>query len=293
MPTAELPSRRRFLSAGALAAVAGSIQPSLIADSTGLPRFGLVTYQWGKDWDLPTLIANCEKAGVHGVELRSTHAHGVEPELSKAERKEVRKRFADSPVTCVGPGSNERFDSPDPAVLKSAIERSKAFLQLSHDIGSTGVKVKPDRFYPEVPQEKTIAQIAGALRELGEFGNDLGQQVRLEIHGQLAEPAIIAKVMEACDHANARLCWNCNDPDVETGDGFEANFRLVRQWFGDTLHVHDLDGGFRPYPYEQLVKLLLETKYSGWCLLEAPKPRENLVDELRKQREIFDGLLEG
>ena len=26
-------------------------------------KFGLVTYQWAKDWDLPTIIANCEKTG--------------------------------------------------------------------------------------------------------------------------------------------------------------------------------------------------------------------------------------
>ena len=38
-------------------------------------KFGLVTYLWGRDWDLPTLIANCEQAGCLGVELRTTHAH--------------------------------------------------------------------------------------------------------------------------------------------------------------------------------------------------------------------------
>lgn len=284
-------TRRGLLSTVLTAAAAGSIQPSSIADPTGLPRFGLVTYQWGKDWDLAALIANCEAAGVHAVEPRTTHAHGIEPELSKSERAEVRKRFADSPVVCVGPGSNERFDNPDPAVLKAAIERTKEFLQLSHDIGSTGVKVKPDRFHSGVPEEQTIGQIARSLRELGEFGKNLGQQVRLEIHGQLAPPPTIAKVMEACGHENARLCWNCNDVDLEAGDGFEANFRLVRKWFGDTLHVHDLDGGFRPYPYKELVRLLVETKYSGWCLLEAPKPRENLVEELRKQRVLFEGFV--
>ena len=40
-------------------------------------RLGLVTYQWGKDWDLPTLIANCVKTGLLGVELRTQHAHCV------------------------------------------------------------------------------------------------------------------------------------------------------------------------------------------------------------------------
>lgn len=53
-------------------------------------NLGLVTYQWGKDWDLPTLLANCEEAGLLGVELRTEHAHGVETSLSAQERKEVK-----------------------------------------------------------------------------------------------------------------------------------------------------------------------------------------------------------
>jgi len=46
-------------------------------------RLGLVTYLWGKDFDLPTLLDVCEKSGALGVEVRTEHAHGVEPSLSK------------------------------------------------------------------------------------------------------------------------------------------------------------------------------------------------------------------
>ena len=60
-------------------------------------RFGLVTYLWGKDMELPDLLKKCEASGVLGVELRTEHKHGVEPKLSKEARVEVRKRFADSP----------------------------------------------------------------------------------------------------------------------------------------------------------------------------------------------------
>ena len=80
-------------------------------------RFGLVTYELAKDWDLPTLLKNCETAKVYGVELRSTHAHGVEPTLNEQQRKDVKKRFADSSVTLVGLGAKIGFDSPDPAEL--------------------------------------------------------------------------------------------------------------------------------------------------------------------------------
>lgn len=72
-------------------------------------RLGLVTYLWGQDWNLPTLIGNCEKAGVLGVELRTQHAHGVESSLTATQRRQVKARFADSPVTLVGLGMNFDF----------------------------------------------------------------------------------------------------------------------------------------------------------------------------------------
>jgi sugar phosphate isomerase/epimerase len=96
-------------------------------------KFGLVTYQWGKDWDLPTLIANCEKTGLLGVELRTEHAHKVETNLTPAQRADVKKRFADSKVTCIGYGSNFEYHSPDPAVLRNNIEQTKEYIKLYSD----------------------------------------------------------------------------------------------------------------------------------------------------------------
>ena len=96
--------RRNFListaqsAAGLLSAVPvishAASKAHLIAAPPGSQmRLGLVTYLWARDWDLPTLIRNCEKSKVLGVELRTTHKHGVEPRLNAAERKEVKKRF--------------------------------------------------------------------------------------------------------------------------------------------------------------------------------------------------------
>ncbi len=46
-------------------------------------KFGLVTYQWGKDWDLPTLISNCEKCGYEAVELRTQHVMALRQPLMR------------------------------------------------------------------------------------------------------------------------------------------------------------------------------------------------------------------
>ena len=167
-------TRRTFLKRSAALGALVSLGPATgtlleAAEKRSKMKLGMVTYLWGKDWDLPTLIASCERSGIEGAELRTTHAHGVEPTLSAAERQEVKKRFDDSPVTFVGPGSNECFDNPDPARLNAAIQATKAFVRLSHDCGGTGVKVKPNSFHKGVSQETTIAQIARSLNTVGKL----------------------------------------------------------------------------------------------------------------------------
>jgi len=250
--------------------------------------YGLVTYQWAKDWDLPILIANCEKAEVFGVELRTTHAHGVEPSLNERQREEVARRFADTPVNLVGLGSNERFDNPDPAAVKKAIETSKEFIRLSHDVGGTGVKVKPDRFYDNVPHEKTIEQIGKSLNELGEYAAGFGQQVRLEVHGQCAELPTIKAIMDIADNPEVAVCWNSNANDLK-GEGLEHNYKLVAKRFGATCHVRELDS--KDYPYQKLIDLLVRDDYAGWIMLESGKIPKNPVERLAKQVKLFEEMV--
>jgi sugar phosphate isomerase/epimerase len=249
-------------------------------------RFGLVTYLWGEDWDLPALLTNCEAAGLLGVELRTTHKHGVEPSLSKAERGEVQRRFADSPVEFVGPGSDEKFHWPQPERVRRAIDTTKEFLVLSHDLGGSGVKVKPDGFPAGVPRERTIEQIGRALNELGAFAKDLGQEVRLEVHGRgTQELPNIQAIMKVADHRNAVVCWNSNAEDL-LEPGLAHNFALVKDRFGQTLHVRELDQG--DYPYGELIALLVAMDYRGWVLLEARTKPADRVAAMRGQRAVFE-----
>jgi len=146
-------------------------------------HIGLVTYNLAADWDIPTIIKNCEAAKFEGVELRTTHAHKVEVNLSKEERKDVRKRFADSKVQLMGLGSIFDYHTPDQAKLRKDIEATKEYIILAQDVGATGVKVRPNGFPKEVPQEKTLEQIGHALHEVGDFARDHGLVIRLEVHG--------------------------------------------------------------------------------------------------------------
>ena len=253
-------------------------------------HFGLVTYLWAKDWDLPTLIANCEKSKVLGVELRTTHKHGVERDLNAEQRAAVKKRFDDSPVVFVGPGSAECFDHPDPEKLKRAIEATKAFVKLSHDCGGSGVKVKPNSFHKGVSREKTIEQIGRSLNVVGKLGADYGQQIRLEVHGQCAELGTIKQIMDVATHPNVGVCWNSNGTDLK-GKGLEHNFNLVKDRFGATAHVRAFDNPGNTYPWQKLIDLFVRMDYAGWILLEARAKRKDYVAALARQKKLFEQMV--
>ena len=252
-------------------------------------RIGLVTYLWGQDWDLPTLIANCEQSKVLGLELRTEHAHGVEPSLSKSARLEVRKRFADSPVTLVGYGANAQFHDKDPDKLQHNIELAKSYIRLMHDCGGTGVKVKPNGFSEGVPHAQTIEQIGTALNEVAAYGAQYGQRIRVEVHGSETQllPNMKA-IFDVADHPNAGICWNSNPTDLE-GQGLESNFNLVKDRLGDTVHVRELELG--NYPYPELIRLLQGIHYSGWILLECRTDPKDRIAAMVEQREVFQRLI--
>ncbi len=252
-------------------------------------QFGLVTYMWGADWDLPTLIKNCETAKVLGVELRIEHAHKVDVSLTQEQRKEVRGRFADSQVKLLGMGTNFEFHSPEVAVLKKNIAGAKEYIKLSHDIGGTGVKVKPNALPKDVPTEKTLAQIGMALAELGDYALGFGQQIRLEVHGkETSDLSHNRTIMETAARDNVRVCWNSNPEDL-AGDGIEANFAKVKDFLGQTVHIREVNEG--DYPYDKLAKLLVEADYEGFVCLEARTKPEDRVKALAEQRELFMQLV--
>lgn len=288
-------SRRQFIhtsGAAALAAVAGNNAFPGLAAAKAMPgskmKLGLVTYLWGQHWDLDTIIKNCTASEVLAVELRTEHAHGVQPEISKAAREEVKKKFADSPVICLGPGTNQHFDEPEPEKLKENIEGTKAFLQLSHDIGGTGVKVKPNSFHEGVDHATTIEQIGKSLNEVGKFAGDLGQQIRVEVHGSCCELPTMKAIFDFVDDPNVAMCWNSNDQDLQ-GEGLEYNFNLVKDRLGATTHVRELNVG--EYPYQKLMDLFVGIDYDGWILLECRTEVEDGVKAMIEQREIFTQMV--
>ncbi|QEH37369.1 Xylose isomerase-like TIM barrel [Aquisphaera giovannonii] len=233
-----------------------------------MTRLGIVTYNIAKDWDLPTILSRLEKLGYQGVELRTGHAHKVEVGLTKDQRAEVRKRFEDSPVELAGLGSAFEYQAAEPAVVRKNIEETKEYVELAHDLGSPGVKVRPNGIPRGANLDGTLRQIGRALHEVGEHAAGFGVEVRVEVHGAITqELPHFARIMAYADHPNVFACWNSNPTDVVDGSvkgGFAPIAGKVRE-----VHLRDLTDS--AYPWRELFSLLSARNYEGYTLAEIPE----------------------
>jgi sugar phosphate isomerase/epimerase len=231
-------------------------------------KLGLVTYNLAKDWDIPTLIKNCVQTEFEAVELRTTHKHGVEPSLSKQQRSEVRQRFADTGVSLLSLGSTCEYHSPEPVVVRKNIEETKRFIELAHDIGALGVKVRPNGIPREVPEEKTLEQIGKSLQECGVTGAGYGVEIWLEVHGKdSCLPGRVRRMMENAGHPQVGVCWNSNAEDVEN-ESIKKSFEMLKPWLRNA-HINEL--WVKEYPWRELFGLMKDAGYNRYCLAEIPE----------------------
>lgn len=271
--------RREFLTTVAAVPVLGAVARAEAPQTAAAPargglKVGTVTYNIAKDWDIPTIIKNLTDVGMDGVELRTTHKHGVEISLSPAERAEVRKRFADSPVRIGGLGTTCEYHSPDQAVVRKNIDETKEWVRLAKDVGAPSVKVRPNGLAKGVPEEQTLEQIGKSLRECGVFADEHGVKIQLEVHG--SETSRVPRVRKILDyggnHPGVRVCWNSNQADLLDG-GFEANFKLLKDQIGQ-VHMRDL---YLPeYPWRALITNLAAMNFPGYCFAEIPESADGV-----------------
>lgn len=261
--------RRRFLVAGGALGAALSASRAQAQDKAAAAakfKLGTVTYNIAAQWDIPTLLRICKSAGLAAVEMRTTHKHGVEPDISPAKRKEVRQQFADAGIVIWGLGSTCEFHSPDPKKVEENIEICKRFVQLAADLGARGVKVRPNDLPKEVPAEKTLEQIGRALIPCGKAAADLNVEIWVEVHGRgTAHPPHMKTIMQHCTLSSVGITWNSNATDVKDGSIAEY-FDLLRPWI-KSCHINELHSD---YPWRELFTRLRETGYDRYTLAEIP-----------------------
>ena len=270
-------TRRGFLAAAGAAALA----PAALAKDSALPlpspapaavqegpafKLGTITYNIGAAWDVPTLLQACKSAGFGFVELRTTHAHKVEPDLTADQRKAVRKQFEDAGIRAWSFGTVCEVHSTDPSAVKKHLDDCRAFCALAADLGAKGIKVRPNGIPKGADPAKTLDQIGKALQECGKAAADHGVEIWVEVHGAVTQnPPSMRTIMDACGHPSVGVCWNSNPTDVKDGSIKEA-FELLKKDIR-SVHINELWNG---YPYRELFAGLKAIRFDRVTLMECP-----------------------
>jgi sugar phosphate isomerase/epimerase len=234
-------------------------------------KLGLLTYNMAAEWDLDDLIEKCLTLGFEGVEFRTQreHAHGVEIDLSAAEREDVLAKFEDAGIAICGISTGIDFDAIDRDLLEANMQEAREHLDLAADLNAGGVKVFGNRDHVDdgIPRDDTIEQIGTSLGDLSEYAESLGVQVRFEMHGDFTSAEDCNRIMDiAGDGPGICLIYNCNAAfDVNEEGSIADSYGAVADRIGH-VHLHDLADP--EFPYLELVRLLRADDFDGWCTAE-------------------------
>ena len=253
-------------------------------------KLGTVTYNIAKDWDVPTLIANLTEAKIGAVELRTTHAHGVEPTLAPAARADVRKRFADSAVRIGGLGTICEYHAADPAVVRKNIEETRAWLRAgarSRMPERQGAAERPARRRAGGADARADRQGAGGLRP-HRAGSRRAAAARGARPRHRARCRGFEKILEYSP-ATIRRSGCAGTPIRRTCSTAAStkNFALVKERIGQ-VHMRDLY--VEEYPWQRLVQLLQGIDFQGYCFAELGQPSTDGVRVLKYFRGMFRQL---
>ena len=64
---------------------------------------------------------------------------------------------------------------------------------------------------------------------------------------------------------------------------------MVKDRFGDTVHVREFNEG--DYPYPELFELFVGMDYDGWILLEARTKPEDRIAALIEQKQLMNDMI--
>lgn len=240
-------------------------------------KFSLLSYGVSKSWPLDKLIEGAVRLGFAGIELRAElqHGHGVELELSAAERKAVRRRVQDAYLELVAISCSSRFESPDPAKRAEMMERTKRFVDLAADVGASNLRVCGNDMPAGVERGDCIAYVGDSLGELADYAAAANVDILLEMHGEFNNWHYSLAAVKRAARPNIGLLYNSDNRDL-VGGSVAAIFSRIQPWLRH-VHLHDLASGF---PYDELFRLLKQSGYDGYIspeiLVPEPTPEDYL-----------------
>lgn len=186
------------------------------------------------DWTLEQIAAAAQSYGYDGVELRGMGRQHVSPELTRSERADVRRLFAERGLAIVAISAYTRFALEAPEERQQNVDDLCRFVDLAADLGAPVVRTFGGVFPPGSEPEAVEGWIAEGLARVAPHAAAAGVQVGLEAHDELVNPQRLARVMDGLADRAVGVLWDLGNPHM-AGYGLEEVWAAVG---GRVIHTH-------------------------------------------------------
>jgi sugar phosphate isomerase/epimerase len=297
----KLPDRRKFLQASAMSAAALMLPATGLAKVPFTRKDGTMPNPKGfsmklgfmssmaQDKTIPQLIEMAKTYGYQSLEFRPEwkHAHGVELDMTAAQRKEARNRFADEgiEISAVSPGIKFVRDDRD-----KQLEKMFRYVDLAADLGAPCIRFFADKL-PEDPAERRESHRIQSEYQAraAEKAWEAGVLLALETHGN-SIGLDTGEMMYLAGHPPAfRVNWHLSHC-LRNGEDADSAYRHIK---GRVVHVHFSisDDPIQMKAIERQFELLLYDGFSGTFSLEIIKEGDN-TDKLIEHAQMWKQLRE-
>lgn len=198
-------------------------------------RLGFMT-SVAPEWELARIIAEAQTAGYQCLEPRIgwNHGAGIELELTKSERRDIRHRLDDAglSISCLALGA--RFAQATQDERAESIDLTVRAAELASDLGAPYLRV----FGGPLPGNLTMIDIrdsvAEALGEAARRAAEFGVSPCLETHDDFSHPDDVLYVVSNCGEPNVGVVWHAGH-HLRLGVSIADGYRTLAPWI---RHCH-------------------------------------------------------
>ena len=193
------------------------------------------------EYSLKEVIETAVRHGYDGVEPRVVqgHKHGIELELSEADRASVRRQFQDAGVDVACIATSVCFNQPEQSQRDQMVVLAKEYCELAADLRCQCIRVFGGRAADNPDRKTAIKRVISCLRECEEIAGDCGVCICLETHDYFSAGADVAAVCSVIDSPWIRAAWDTQHP-VTVGEDLAVTASFLMPYVRH-VHFHDVD----------------------------------------------------
>jgi sugar phosphate isomerase/epimerase len=210
------------------------------------------------------------------------------PELAPERIGEAKRQLAAHGLAVSCLGASAQMHDMDPVKHAAQLDEARRFIDLAHALGAPYVRVFGNEYVKDVPRDKMLAHIGGALHDLGDYAKRKSVTVIIESHGDFTDSPALLEILQRADSPNVALLWDAHHTFVSGKEAPEDTVAKLGRYIWHT-HLKDSvpSGNDRRYvltgtgdvPVKRQIAALAKIGYRGFYSFEWEKRWHAEIEE--------------